>query len=71
MLGISRLHIDNLMTAQPISQCLAIHDGKPLLTNPKDFNHVDKIPLDHIPLKFKMTIGLFLDHTQTRFQKTT
>ena len=50
---VGRLHIDDLMTAQPINQCLAIHNGKPLLASPKDFNHVDKIPIGHIPHKFQ------------------
>ena len=50
---VGRLHIDEQMTAQPIDHCLVIQDGKPQLTNPKDFHHVDKIPLDRIPLKFQ------------------
>ena len=51
---VGRLHLDNQMSAQPIDQCLAIHDGKPRLTDTKDFNHVDKISLDHIPPKFQL-----------------
>ena len=31
------------MTTYPIDNCLAIQDGKTIITNPKDFHHVDKI----------------------------
>ena len=58
------------MTAQPIDQCLAIHDGKPRLTNTKDFNHVNKIPLDHIPPKFQLDYrALLRSHSKCVFKK--
>ena len=63
---VGRLHIDDLMNVQ---QCLAIHDGKPQLTSPKDFNHVDKIPLDHIPLKFQNEYRVLLRSYADMFSK--
>ena len=50
---VGRLNIDEQMTTYPIDNCLAIQDGKPIITNPVDFHHVDKIPFDHIPLIFQ------------------
>ena len=66
---VGRLHLENQMTAQPIDQCLAIHDGEPRLTNTKDFNHVDKIPLDHIPTKFQKDYPALLRSYSDVFSK--
>ena len=41
------------MTAEPIDQCLAIQNNEPRLVRTKDFRHVDKISLLHIPTKFQ------------------
>ena len=50
---VGRLHLDSLMTAEPINLCLAIRHNEPRLVKTKDFRHVDKIPLDHIPTNYQ------------------
>ena len=50
---VGRLHLDSRMTAEPINQCLAIKDNEPRLVRTKDYRHVDKIPLDHIPTSYQ------------------